>query len=177
MHGMARSCSAMRSSLVSVSLWISWEIGLRFSSACGKLSLCGRNRFCSTGNSSSASSPWRWVCPPGTHHSTLVKLFCLYRLVRGDGNSHPSPNPDSTTYLAWCLNQPILSSSTETMFCVLCSQGLQRGLQPLLVYLGQCQCQVGKKTDGDALWDAFRLLLASGSMWILWLGCLKVTTQ
>ena len=138
-------CSAMRSSLVSISLWISWEIGLRFSSACGKLSLYGRNRFCSTGNSSSASSSWCWVRPPGTHHSTLVKLFCLYTLVRGDGNSHPSPHPDPTTYLAWCLTQAILSSSTETMLSVLRSQGWHCGLQPLLVYLGQWTLPGGQK--------------------------------
>lgn len=75
MHGMAWLCSTMRSSLVSISLWITCEIDLRCSGVCGKLRVCVGNTDCSTGNSSPVSSPWPWVCPPGTHNSTLVKLL------------------------------------------------------------------------------------------------------
>lgn len=55
---------------------------------------------------------------------------CFYGLVRGDGNSHPSPDPDSATYLAWYLIQTIVYTARKTMPSVLCSRKLHSGVQP-----------------------------------------------
>ena len=166
MHGMAWLHNTMRSSLVSISMWISYQIGLRFSSACGKLSLSGRNRFYSTGNSVEFLCAFTLALSLPTRNSAFNPDWTPLLVQVGERRWKFTslPSPDSTTYLAWCLLQPTLSASAESMLSVLCSQGCS---------VSWCiwdneHCEVDKLFKKDAI----HLRLASGSLLILWPGCL-----
>lgn len=137
-HRMAWLHNMMSSSLASISLWIRQQIGLRFSSACGKLSLSGRNRFYSTGNSAELLCVFTLALSLPTRNSAFNLDWTPLLVQVGERRWKLTslPSPDSTTYLAWYLLQPSLSASAESMLSVLCSRGLHSGLQSLLVYLG-----------------------------------------
>lgn len=120
-----------------------------------------KHSLCSTGNSPSASSPWPWVCPPGTHSSILVELSLLqvgegrWKLIplpKSRLHHSPSLRPSPThslhlweNYANWALLMGI------TLW-----QGASPGVSGIIDPTRWAERQTFVK-------DAVHLLLASGS--------------